>query len=232
VVTMTPESYEHVRKEMFRAVPGLADSDQFSFECAYTPGWYLCNLNSVLVAASSNGPEFEQDATFRIVPALTGEPYPAVSIESYASPGKHWRAVGPGDWFGNFVMIDSGPSSPQRFKQEAVFVMHPKGEPIIQGPDSVETEREFASARFEVLPANLVPPLSIAWRVEPQERDSPRISVDPGGYGALITRLKPGKSRLEPDKKYRVTVTISDSFIATVSAEKDLRVKKGGTIPQ
>jgi hypothetical protein len=201
---------------MFRVVPGLADSGHFSFECAFAPGWYLCKRGNPLVVARSREFESEEDATFRIVPALTGEPYPAVSIESYASPGLYWQDSGPGDWFGHMMTLDwCGPSSSQESKQAAVFVVHPKPWAEIMGPDSVETPRGvFASASLSVSTAGLLRPLSIAWRVEP--RRTARIRPSQGGSIAVISRLGPGM----------YTVTVSDPFVATVSDTKSLVVNE------
>jgi hypothetical protein len=125
VFTEPLETYDDVRAATFKVVPGLADSHHFSFECITAPGRYLHKSDKIVAAKKSYGTEYGEHATFKIVPALTGEPYPSVSIESYAYPGEYWQFHGHAPFVGALVQLEVLPSSPsEEFNKAATFRMH------------------------------------------------------------------------------------------------------------
>lgn len=122
------------KRSTFKVISGLADSRYFSFESLDNPGYYINTKKpskyglNLFLSKESLDLEFKKHATFKIVPALTGDPFPSISIESYYYPGKFIYDIGPGGMFGHVLQIGSlsenAGINDEEFKKGATFVAH------------------------------------------------------------------------------------------------------------
>jgi hypothetical protein len=110
------------RQATFKIVPGLANSRYFSFESLSSPRHYLRDQGlsaEITKKPDDQNSEYMKSATFKIVPALTGDPFPFVSIESYKRPGKFLYTMQPGDQYDHLTGVGNGTN--QEFKKLATF---------------------------------------------------------------------------------------------------------------
>jgi hypothetical protein len=106
----------------FKIVDGLANNYYFSFESCVSPGHYLRDLGlGIKIDKKPDNQDsiYAKSLTFDIVPALTGDPFPYISIESYNRRGNYLFAMQPGDQYDHLLGIGSGSS--EEFKKSATF---------------------------------------------------------------------------------------------------------------
>ena len=110
------------KQATFKIMDGLANSRYFSFESYLSPEHYLRDWG--LAAKIDRKPdgqdlEYAKGVTFNIVRALTGDPFPYISIESYNHRGKYLYTMQPGDQYNHLLGIGQGSS--EEFKKQATF---------------------------------------------------------------------------------------------------------------
>ena len=86
------------------------------------------NVTTLVYSNSSSEPNYERQTLFKVVPALTGESHPMVSIESYAFPGRYLYDAGPSQMWSHIVMLGAIPSGDTgkqtSFRKAATFKAH------------------------------------------------------------------------------------------------------------
>jgi hypothetical protein len=108
------------KQATFKIVSGLSDNRHFSFESLLSPEHYLRDWGFFAKIDKKSGDfEYMKGVTFKIIPALTGDPFPYISIESHNRPMKYLYTMWPDDQYSHLLGIGQGSS--EEFKKLATF---------------------------------------------------------------------------------------------------------------
>jgi len=123
VITNQLQNVSAKDQAIFKILPGLEKEVYCSLESSNMEGFYLnatpTGALNLVISKNSKTNQYKHHATFKIVPSLSGRPFPNVSIESYSFPGKYVYDMGPSDFFSHVVQIGSSDSN--EFKKRATF---------------------------------------------------------------------------------------------------------------
>jgi len=123
VITNQLQNVSAKEQAIFNIIPGLKKELYCSLASSNMEGFYLnttpTGALNLVISKNSETDQYKRHATFKIVPSLSGRPFPNVSIESYSFPGKYLYDMGPSDFFSHVVQI--GSSDSDEFRKRATF---------------------------------------------------------------------------------------------------------------